>query len=138
MATRENKPAAAGRRGSPLLRRCKRDGYTHGLRPPQMEALRAMCGALIPSLPAVLLEGDDQQPGRGKGGDDLGRFYRASAADGVIPDEVSYERLRFVHAFMHVPRTAQDRACMVSLCIYINNKGKSWNYTYIYIFKFRR
>jgi long-chain-alcohol oxidase len=118
MATRENKPAAAGRRGSPLLRRCKRDGYTHGLRPPQMEALRAMCGALIPSLPAVLLEGDDQQPGRGKGGDDLERFYRASAADGVIPDEVSYERLRLSmpSCMCHGQHKIEHAWC---LCVYI-------------------
>uniref|UniRef100_A0A804LYQ9 Long-chain-alcohol oxidase n=1 Tax=Zea mays TaxID=4577 RepID=A0A804LYQ9_MAIZE len=77
---------ATGRRGSPLLRRCKREGYTHGLRPPQMEALRAMCGALIPSLP---VEGLHVQPQPGRGKDDLDRFFRASAADGAIPDEVN-------------------------------------------------
>ncbi|KAL6643107.1 hypothetical protein ACP70R_021288 [Stipagrostis hirtigluma subsp. patula] len=92
MAAREE-----GRRGHPLLRRCKRDRYTHGLRPAQMEALRAMCGALIPSLPAAegLHGGDaddggrgDRLPGRRKD-DDLERFYLASAADGAIPDEVA-------------------------------------------------
>ncbi|CAN6287992.1 unnamed protein product [Urochloa humidicola] len=89
MATQEEKaPAGTGRsRGSPLLRRCKREGYTHGLRPPQMEALRAMCGAIIPSLPVQGLRGDD---------DDVERFYRASAADGDIPDEVAEMATRCV------------------------------------------
>ena len=45
-----------------MLRGCKREVYTHGLRPPQMEALRAMCGAIIPSLP---VEGLLDQPGGG-------------------------------------------------------------------------
>lgn len=76
MATEEN------RRGSPLLWSCKRDRYTHGLCPAQMEALRAVCGALIPSLPV-----DEDQPGGASKA--LDRFYRASAADGFIPDEVS-------------------------------------------------
>ncbi|RLN43259.1 long-chain-alcohol oxidase FAO1-like [Panicum miliaceum] len=81
MATQKKAAAAGRRRGSPMLRRCKREAYTHGLRPPQMEALRAMCGAIIPSLPAEgLLRGGADQPG-------LERFYRASAADGAIPDE---------------------------------------------------
>jgi long-chain-alcohol oxidase len=83
--------AAAAGRGHPLLRRCKRERYTHGLRPAQMEALRAMCGAVIPSLPAD--EGLHHHGGRRPGGrrkdDDVERFYRASAADGDIPDEVS-------------------------------------------------
>nr|CAB3494435.1 unnamed protein product [Digitaria exilis] len=84
MATQENDTAAAatGRRGSPLLRRCKRERYKHGLSPPQMEALRAMCGALIPSLPV-----DDDQPGAANKARE--RFYSASAADGAIPDEVA-------------------------------------------------
>ena len=75
-------------RGHPLLRGgWKRDRYTHGMHPAQMEALRAMCGALIPSLPA------DADAGRGDppGGKDLERFYLASAADSTIPDEVTAE-----------------------------------------------
>jgi len=74
-------------RGHPLLRGgWKRDRYTHGMHPAQMEALRAMCGALIPSLPA------DADTGRGDppGGKDLERFYLASAADSTIPDEVNH------------------------------------------------
>ncbi|CAL4942306.1 unnamed protein product [Urochloa decumbens] len=79
---REKKAAA---RGHPLLRGWRRERYTHGMHPAQMEALRAMCGALIPSLPA------DGGHGRGDppGGKDLERFYQASAADSTIPDEVA-------------------------------------------------
>ncbi|PAN46914.1 hypothetical protein PAHAL_9G224200 [Panicum hallii] len=75
----------AAARGHPLLRGWRRERYTHGMHPAQMEALRAMCGALIPSLPA------DGGHGRGDppGGKDLERFYRASAADSTIPDEVA-------------------------------------------------
>ncbi|CAN6299105.1 unnamed protein product [Urochloa humidicola] len=85
---RETKPAAAAAaaaRGHPLLRGWRRERYTHGMHPAQMEALRAMCGALIPSLPA------DGGHGRGDppGGKDLERFYQASAADSTIPDEVA-------------------------------------------------
>lgn len=79
-------PGRRTARGHPLLRGgWRRDRYTHGMRPAQMEALRAMCGALIPSLPA------DADAGRGDppGGKDLERFYLASAADSTIPDEVS-------------------------------------------------
>ncbi|RLN20012.1 long-chain-alcohol oxidase FAO2-like [Panicum miliaceum] len=74
----------AAARGHPLLRGWRRERYTHGMHPAQMEALRAMCGALIPSLPA------DGGHGRGDppGGKDLERFYRASAADSTIPDEI--------------------------------------------------
>uniref|UniRef100_A0A0A9DVM7 Uncharacterized protein n=1 Tax=Arundo donax TaxID=35708 RepID=A0A0A9DVM7_ARUDO len=56
-----------------------------------MEALRAMCGALIPSLPVEGLHGD-ADGGRGDqpaGNKELERFYLASAADGTIPDEVA-------------------------------------------------
>ncbi|PAN46911.1 hypothetical protein PAHAL_9G224100 [Panicum hallii] len=87
MATKEKAAAAGRRKGSPMLRGCKREAYTHGLRPPQMEALRAMCGAIIPSLP--LLPGGGAKAG-------LERFYRASAADGAIPDEVAQMATRCV------------------------------------------
>ncbi|CAD6341730.1 unnamed protein product [Miscanthus lutarioriparius] len=52
-----------------------------------MEALRTMCGALIPSLPvtAERIHGDSDGGGR----KDLERFYLASAADGTIPEEVA-------------------------------------------------
>uniref|UniRef100_A0A0D9XKJ4 Long-chain-alcohol oxidase n=1 Tax=Leersia perrieri TaxID=77586 RepID=A0A0D9XKJ4_9ORYZ len=67
----------------PLLRGgARREKFTHRLHPAQMEALRAMCGALIPSLPA----GDG---GRADDDKDLARFYLASAADSSIPDEVA-------------------------------------------------
>jgi long-chain-alcohol oxidase len=81
------KPPAAAARGHPLLRGWRRDRYTHGMHPAQMEALRAMCGALIPSLPADGAHGRGDPPG----GKDLERFYRASAADSTIPDEVTAE-----------------------------------------------
>ncbi|XP_066386982.1 long-chain-alcohol oxidase FAO2-like [Miscanthus floridulus] len=89
MAAQEEAKAAATRRrrrGHPLLRGCRRERYTHGLHPAQMEALRAMCGALIPSLPVTeRLHGDSDDGGR----KDLERFYLASAADGTIPEEVA-------------------------------------------------
>ncbi|WVZ59291.1 hypothetical protein U9M48_009451 [Paspalum notatum var. saurae] len=80
--------AGSGGRGHPLLRGWRRERYTHGMHPAQMEALRAMCGALIPSLPPADADGG---AGRGDppGGKDLERFYRASAADANIPDEVA-------------------------------------------------
>lgn len=88
MAAQEEEKAAGRRAGPhPLLRGRRRDGkYTHGLHPAQMEALRAMCGAFIPSLPA-------EEAGAGgradpPGAKDLERFYLASAADSNIPDEV--------------------------------------------------
>lgn len=96
MAAREGEgeeKAATGRRpGHPLLRGHRRDKYTHGLHPAEMQALRAMCGALIPSLP--LAEEDLQGAGAGgrgdpPGGKDLERFYLASGADSTVPDEVS-------------------------------------------------
>nr|CAB3499395.1 unnamed protein product [Digitaria exilis] len=84
----EEREKAAAARGHPLLRGWRRERYTHGMRPAQMEALRAMCGALIPSLPAADADGGH---GRGDppGGKDLERFYLASAADAAIPDEVA-------------------------------------------------
>uniref|UniRef100_A0A0E0EYU9 Long-chain-alcohol oxidase n=1 Tax=Oryza meridionalis TaxID=40149 RepID=A0A0E0EYU9_9ORYZ len=71
----------------PLLRGGARRGrkYAHGMHPVQMEALRAMCGALIPSLP---VDADGGDGGRRPGDKDLERFYLASAADSSIPDEV--------------------------------------------------
>ncbi|KAF6983417.1 hypothetical protein CFC21_001606 [Triticum aestivum] len=84
MAALQGKEKAAT--GHPLLRVLRRDKYTHGLYPAQMEALRAMCGALIPSLPPEeALDGRRDTP-RDK---DLERFYLASGADSTIPDEVA-------------------------------------------------
>uniref|UniRef100_R7W4J3 Long-chain-alcohol oxidase n=1 Tax=Aegilops tauschii TaxID=37682 RepID=R7W4J3_AEGTA len=89
MAAQEEEKAAGRRAGPhPLLRGRRRDGkYTHGLHPAQMEALRAMCGAFIPSLPAE--ESDAGGRADPPGGKDLERFYLASAADSNIPDEVA-------------------------------------------------
>ncbi|KAL5225562.1 hypothetical protein ABZP36_012201 [Zizania latifolia] len=85
---------AAARRGHPLLRGgARRDEYTHGLRPAQMEALRAICGAFIPSLPEEAAAASEEGVDGGRGGrssdKDLERFYVASAADSTIPDEVT-------------------------------------------------
>ncbi|KAL6883792.1 hypothetical protein ACP4OV_011206 [Aristida adscensionis] len=112
MAAEEEVPpppaaAAAERRrgGHPLLRRCQREKYTHGLHPAQMEALRAMCGALIPSLPVDGLHHGGADADDGGRGDypaaagrnkDLERFYLASAADGAVPDEVAEMATRLV------------------------------------------
>jgi long-chain-alcohol oxidase len=94
---RKEEEEEKGRRGGaahPLLRGWRRGGgkYTHGMHPAQMEALRAMCGALIPSLPAEEAAGAG---GRADppGGKDLERFYLASAADATIPDEVMIQSL---------------------------------------------
>jgi long-chain-alcohol oxidase len=85
---------AKQRRGHPLLRGRKREGYTHGLHPAQMEALRAMRSALIPSLPvAERLDSGGRGDQIAGGSKNLERFYLASAADGTIPDEV---RLRYI------------------------------------------
>ncbi|XP_047093198.1 long-chain-alcohol oxidase FAO1-like [Lolium rigidum] len=81
----EEKAAA----GHPLLRVLRRDKYTHGLRPVQMEALRAMCGALIPSLQPEEEEALDGRVDPPCGNKDLERFYLASGADATVPDEVA-------------------------------------------------
>lgn len=97
MAMEGEEDVKGKRRGNPLLWGRKRERYTHGLHPAQMEALRAMCGALIPSLAVEGLRADkdgghgDQLAGGTK--DDLERFYLASAADGTIPDEVRFMKL---------------------------------------------
>ncbi|KAL5224396.1 hypothetical protein ABZP36_011035 [Zizania latifolia] len=91
---RQEEEKAAAKRGHPLLRGLGRERHTHGLRPAQMEALRAMCGALIPSLPAAdgQVGGEDGEGGRRLIRDvdkDMERFYLASAADSTVPDEVA-------------------------------------------------
>ncbi|WVZ59290.1 hypothetical protein U9M48_009451 [Paspalum notatum var. saurae] len=141
MATPQQKPAAAatGRRGSPLLWRCKREGYTHGLSPPQMEALRAMCGAIIPSLPVAAdeLHGDAAHGGRGGSNKDLERFYRASAADGVIPDEVAEMVTRCVWEAMLLLRVIlwilSTRVGTLALC---GRPAVSGEFPYYYVSKF--
>lgn len=88
---RKEEKAAAGRRAGPhpLLRGWRREGkYTHGMHPAQMEALRAICGAFIPSMPAEEAAGAGGRADPPPGGKDLERFYLASAADSTIPDEV--------------------------------------------------
>ncbi|KAG8091945.1 hypothetical protein GUJ93_ZPchr0012g19904 [Zizania palustris] len=91
----EEEAALAAKRGHPLLRGPGRERYTHGLRPAQMEALRAMCGALIPSLPPAAAAGQQVGGEDGEGGRrlipdvDVERFYLASAADSTVPDEVA-------------------------------------------------
>ncbi|KAL5224744.1 hypothetical protein ABZP36_011383 [Zizania latifolia] len=90
----EEEEEEAAKRGHPLLRGLGRERYTHGLRPAQMEALRTMCGALIPSLPAAdgQVGGEDGEGGRRLIRDvdkDMERFYLASAADSTVPDEVA-------------------------------------------------
>lgn len=89
---RKEEKAAAGRRAGPhpLLRGWRREGkYTHGMHPAQMEALRAICGAFIPSMPAEEAAGAGGRADPPPGGKDLERFYLASAADSTIPDEVA-------------------------------------------------
>uniref|UniRef100_A0A0E0EYU8 long-chain-alcohol oxidase n=1 Tax=Oryza meridionalis TaxID=40149 RepID=A0A0E0EYU8_9ORYZ len=102
-------------RGHPLLRGGeRRERYTHGLGAAQMEALRAICGAFIPSLPeaaAALAEADDEGRGGGGGGDkDLERFYLASAADSAVPDEV---------AELMVNRCAWEAVALVTVVLWL-------------------
>jgi long-chain-alcohol oxidase len=79
------KEAAPAARGHPALRGpARRERYTHGLGAAQMRALRAMCGALIPALPA-----EEEDGARGGGDMDVERFYLATAAESTVPDEVS-------------------------------------------------
>uniref|UniRef100_A0A0E0M8N3 long-chain-alcohol oxidase n=1 Tax=Oryza punctata TaxID=4537 RepID=A0A0E0M8N3_ORYPU len=81
-AMEKAKKAAA--RGHPALRGpVRRERYTHGLGAAQMGALRAMCGALIPALPA------EHDGARGGGDMDAERFYLATAAESTVPDEVA-------------------------------------------------
>ncbi|XP_052169028.1 long-chain-alcohol oxidase FAO1-like [Oryza glaberrima] len=104
--------AAEAARGHPLLRGGeRRERYTHGLGAAQMEALRAICGAFIPSLPeaaAALAEADDE--GRGGGDKDLERFYLASAADAAVPDEV---------AELMVNRCAWEAVALVTVVLWL-------------------
>ncbi|XP_040383908.1 long-chain-alcohol oxidase FAO1-like [Oryza brachyantha] len=81
------KKAAAAAMGHPVLRRVRRARYTHGLGAAQMEALRAMCGALVPALPV-------EQDGARGGDADLERFYLASAAESAVADEVAELTMR--------------------------------------------
>ncbi|BAF26754.2 Os10g0474900 [Oryza sativa Japonica Group] len=79
------KEAAPAARGHPALRGpARRERYTHGLGAAQMGALRAMCGALIPALPA-----EEEDGARGGGDMDVERFYLATAAESTVPDEVA-------------------------------------------------
>jgi long-chain-alcohol oxidase len=54
-----------------------------------MEALRAMCGALIPSLQPEEEEALNGRVDPPCGNKDLERFYLASGADSTVPDESS-------------------------------------------------
>jgi long-chain-alcohol oxidase len=94
----EGKEEAAAA-GHPLLRVLRRDKYTHGLRPVQMEALRAMCGALIPSLQPEEEEALDGRVDPPCGNKDLERFYLASGADSTVPDEV-IDRPQLTHVLL--------------------------------------
>ncbi|XP_040384450.1 long-chain-alcohol oxidase FAO2-like isoform X2 [Oryza brachyantha] len=100
---------AAAARGHPLLRGgARRERYTHGLRPAQMEALRAVCGAFVPSLPAAAEE--EGRGGRAAEDKDLERFYLASAADSAIPDEV---------AELMVNRCAWEAVALVTIVLWL-------------------
>uniref|UniRef100_A0A0D9XKJ3 Long-chain-alcohol oxidase n=1 Tax=Leersia perrieri TaxID=77586 RepID=A0A0D9XKJ3_9ORYZ len=86
VAVAGGKAKAAAAKGHPLLRGgVKRERYTHGLGKGQMEALRAMCGALIPAMPPA----EQEEGGPGGGDVDVERFYLASAAESTIADEVA-------------------------------------------------
>uniref|UniRef100_A0A0E0M8N2 Long-chain-alcohol oxidase n=1 Tax=Oryza punctata TaxID=4537 RepID=A0A0E0M8N2_ORYPU len=110
--------AVEAARGHPLLRGGeRRERYTHGLGAAQMEALRAICGAFIPSLPeaaAALAEAEDVgrggRLGGGGGEKDLERFYLASAADSAVPDEV---------AELMVNRCAWEAVALVTVVLWL-------------------
>ncbi|KAJ6828782.1 long-chain-alcohol oxidase FAO1-like [Iris pallida] len=87
----EGEKERGGRRqGHPLLRggRREEEHYTHGLSKPQMAALSAICGALVPSLSTEEIHGAgagrEEPPSK-----DLQAFYMASGSEPPIPDEVA-------------------------------------------------
>ncbi|KAF3328056.1 long-chain-alcohol oxidase FAO2-like protein [Carex littledalei] len=78
------------RHGHPLLRGGKKrdkEEYSHGLSEREMQALSAMCGAVIPSVPIEKIHevtGKEDPPSK-----TLEAFYMASASDFPVPDEVA-------------------------------------------------
>jgi hypothetical protein len=74
--------------GHPLLRGKRREKkeYSHGLSEREMQALSAMCGAVIPSVP---IEKIHEATGRGAPpSKTVESFYLASASEFPVPDEV--------------------------------------------------
>lgn len=78
------------RRGHPLLRGAgKRERYTHGFSASQMAALTALCGAFVPSLPPPDTRDGRHHSEDGGGEKVVAEFFRASAGDPPVPDEVA-------------------------------------------------
>uniref|UniRef100_A0A6P4A6P3 Long-chain-alcohol oxidase n=1 Tax=Ziziphus jujuba TaxID=326968 RepID=A0A6P4A6P3_ZIZJJ len=68
----------------PLLRGGRRETtYSHGFSPDQIQALAAICGTLIPSLPLETINNENPAD------KSLHAFYQASGSQYPIPDEVA-------------------------------------------------
>jgi long-chain-alcohol oxidase len=74
--------------GHPLLRGKRREKkeYNHGLSEREMQALSAMCGAVIPSVPIEKIH--EATGSRGPPSKTVETFYLASASEFPVPDEV--------------------------------------------------
>lgn len=77
----------------PLLTRARKEGYSHGFSPSQIQALAAACEAFLPSLPtnnnAINNEGGDSHLPAQLDEDVLQYYYKASCSQSPLPDEVS-------------------------------------------------
>ncbi|PUZ76617.1 hypothetical protein GQ55_1G305000 [Panicum hallii var. hallii] len=131
---------AGGKRGHPLLRGggARRERYTHGFSASQMDALTALCGALVPSLPPTGSRNPQEEDGgRGGGGGGnkvMEEFLLASAADPPVPDEVAElmarrclpEALALVRAVLWLlgTRLGSLALCGASRCL-------SWRFPFV-------
>ncbi|KAJ6817469.1 long-chain-alcohol oxidase FAO1-like [Iris pallida] len=80
------------RQGHPLLRgggRRSDQHYSHGFSRSQMAALSAVCGALVPSLPAEEIHGAAGAGREDPPIKDLRALYAASGSEPPIPDEIA-------------------------------------------------
>lgn len=78
----------------PLLTRASRkEGYSHGFSPSQIQALAAACEAFLPSLsPDTTTNGDSRSPPQLRDQEEdenaLRRFYKTPGSQPPFPDEV--------------------------------------------------
>ncbi|TVU29180.1 hypothetical protein EJB05_20737, partial [Eragrostis curvula] len=133
------------RRGHPLLRggggRKQKEQYTHGFSASQMAALTALCATLVPSLPPPDRQNGRHSPPQEEDGDppagenkgaDVEEFFRASAGDAPVPDEVAElmsrrclpEALALVRTVLWLLGT---RLGSLALC----GAGLSWRFPFV-------
>lgn len=71
-----------GKECHPLLSGRRKVGrYNHGLSSAEMQSLASVCDAVFPSLPSVSFEGKVDKT--------IESFYKASAGQAPIPEEVT-------------------------------------------------